>query len=124
MASVFQDQRVGGNGVFEAQSFTSATINCTPGNAAASGVNASIQQSGVTTINCSAGSAVAAGVSASIVQSGSITINCTVGNSIALGISATVSNSNYLRAPDGGGYSPRSLYASVRPPAIQKALPR
>lgn len=64
------------------------TISCTPGNATADGITATITNGSAVTISCTPGDAVADGVTASV--QGSITISCTPGNAVADGVTATV----------------------------------
>jgi len=84
--AVSRGKHVRGAAGFAASGTT--TISCTPGNAVADGITATITNGNAVTISCTPGNAVADGVTAAV--QASVTISCTPGNAVADGVAATV----------------------------------
>lgn len=74
-------------------------ISATPGNAAADGVTAQINQARL--ISAGPGNAVADGVTAQIITTGAVVIDCTPGNAVADGVTAKVDQARLIAATPG-----------------------
>lgn len=101
--AVSRGKHVRGAAGFAASGTT--TISCTPGNAVADGITATITNGSAVTISCTPGNATADGVAATIIST--TVISCTPGNAVADGVTATVANGSDAPSKVGGDDVPR-----------------